>query len=77
MKISAQELSYNLYVLDPANTCCFENECEDEYDSVARQIIEDIKSGTDAKVAVGDAFRFAFSVELPYDLVVHIANMIV
>lgn len=38
-------LSEALYELDPANTCCKENKCFDEYDRIARSVINAESNG--------------------------------
>lgn len=37
--LSWSELSRLLYDLDPAHTCCVENEALDEYDLIARAVV--------------------------------------
>jgi len=53
---SRDDISRTLYLHDPMNTCCVENECHDEYDRVALGITERLASGQDLKTATHDEF---------------------
>lgn len=51
------ELSQVLYEIDPANTCCKENGCKDEYVLVARRMLSEMQSNSSA---TQDVFRDSF-----------------
>lgn len=55
MSNDVAKLSKILFELDIANTCCKENECYDEYDSAALQIVEMIPS-----MGLADAIEYVF-----------------
>lgn len=59
-----------LFKLDPANTCCAENEAYDEYESVANSIIEDLKSNShNLRDSIKKNMKFYFELEEDeYDL---------
>jgi len=54
--LSRDYISHTIYLHDPMNTCCVENECRDEYDRVALGITERLASGQDLKAATHDEF---------------------
>lgn len=58
-------LSKALYVIDPARTCCAENECFDEYDNVASHVIDTIKF---ENVSIEQAIKTVFLEEFEYEL---------
>ncbi len=53
-------LSEALYGLDLANTCCKENECFDEYDRIARTVIDAEKDGCPFTKALPDVMVTSF-----------------
>lgn len=57
-------LSDVLYTLDPASTCCKENECSDEYDIVASEILNDNGTLFDNIRLI---FKSSFDIELSKD----------
>lgn len=65
-----------LFQNDPMRTCCVENECNDEYDSVAAAIVNDVLTGTPVADAVETClfFDFALPVEAE-DLEVIVAEI--
>lgn len=55
-KYSEQKISKALFETDPMNTCCKENDCFDEYDSIAEAIAE--------RLAKGESLEQALTVEI-------------
>lgn len=53
-------LSEALYELDPANTCCKQNGCSDEYELIAQSIIAAEKTGVPVSVAIKRQMVAAF-----------------
>lgn len=53
-------LSEALYQLDPANTCCKENKCFDEYDRIARSVINAEIDGTPFSEALPEIMIASF-----------------
>ncbi|MBG22742.1 MAG: hypothetical protein CMF22_04695 [Idiomarinaceae bacterium] len=53
-------LSETLYHLDPANTCCNENKCFDEYDRIARSVIYSEHDGTPFSEALPEIMIASF-----------------
>ncbi|GGE69812.1 hypothetical protein GCM10011533_22730 [Streptosporangium jomthongense] len=49
---SVQQISQALFETDPMNTCCKENDCFDEYDGVAGDIVTRIGEGESLKRAL-------------------------
>lgn len=43
--VTTEQLSQALFQTDPANTCCKENDCFDEYDYLAEAIVERLMEG--------------------------------
>lgn len=68
-----KSLSNALYIIDPAHTCCVENECTDEYDNVARYIIADcdVKS---LEESIKCIFIEQFEIKLSDEVVNRICN---
>ncbi|MBY6064514.1 hypothetical protein [Pseudidiomarina sediminum] len=58
-----RHLSAALYDIDPARTCCRENECEDEYDAIAAAIIACIRDGESYPVAIRQQMILSFGRE--------------
>ncbi len=56
-------LSEALYELDPAHTCCKENECFDEYDRIARTVISAESDGEPFTEALPKVMVVSFGLE--------------
>lgn len=54
------EVSNILFEYDPANTCCVENECYDEYDLIAEDATKMIRGGWAVDESVLQALDHAF-----------------
>jgi len=54
------DLSAILYENDPMNTCCVENECIDEYDSVSEDIVISIEDGMPIELAIKTILNTSF-----------------
>ena len=61
--LTDERISNVLFEADPMRTCCKENDCFDEYDSVALSIFEKISSGQPVSEAISQAFVDWFEVE--------------
>jgi hypothetical protein len=61
--LSAPALSNFLYYLDPMHTCCVENECVDEYDRLARSVMERFSAGRPLRQSLIDECRIWFKSE--------------
>lgn len=61
--LTDERISQVLFETDPMGTCCKENDCFDEYDSVALSIYEKISSGQPVGEAISQAFLEWFEVE--------------
>ena len=70
------ELSDILYRLDPAHTCCKENECYEEYDGTADTIISFVKDGYSPTEAVEETFVSMFDIRIDPEMIFLITNMI-
>jgi len=61
--LTDEKISKVLFEVDPMRTCCKENDCFDEYNSVALSIFEKISSGQPVREAISQAFVDWFEVE--------------
>lgn len=61
---SHSELSKILFQADPMGTCCRENGALDEYDHVAHDLVERLKDGETADVALHEVLREWFGDDL-------------
>ena len=59
-----QEVSRALFETDPMHTACRENDCFDEYDRVARDVVAEIDDGATVRVALQRALVTWFGAEL-------------
>jgi len=64
-QLSMPFISLCLYQLDPMSTCCKENECFDEYDRIASEIIKVLDDGYTLRDTLTSQFSMWFDVELP------------
>lgn len=74
MKTPKIALSDVLYTLDPAHTCCVENECADEYDGIAEVILNRFEPPMLFSAVVKDVFCEYFDIELDNDTAINIYN---
>lgn len=56
-------LNAALFQIDPAGTCCKENDCGDEYLSFARETLVEIENGADASDAIVSNLEYYFTIE--------------
>ena len=61
-KLNATEISKILFEFDPMGTCCKENDCFDEYDSIARSIFQKLANGQSEGEAVSETLIDWFEV---------------
>jgi len=54
---TAEILSRALFYTDPMNTCCQENDCFDEYDAIAVDIVDRLENGASIKRALSEAIQ--------------------
>jgi len=54
---TAEILSRALFYTDPMNTCCQENDCFDEYDAVAVDVIDRFETGLSIDAALSEAIQ--------------------
>ncbi|KXS55522.1 MAG: hypothetical protein AWU57_84 [Marinobacter sp. T13-3] len=54
---TAEILSRALFYTDPMNTCCQENDCFDEYDAIAVDIVDRLEHGVSMKAALTGAIQ--------------------
>jgi hypothetical protein len=59
-----KDLSEILFEIDPAGTCCKQNDCFDEYDSIAAEIEHDYDQHGLFQQAVVENFEFYFEMQL-------------
>lgn len=59
-RMSVESINAALYVTDPMHTCCVENECDDEYVSVARTVLHHIQQGMVMEAALDQALCASF-----------------
>lgn len=64
MPLTAEQLSRALFEADPMDTCCKENDCFDEYDAIADDIVSRCEQGQSLEKAVRDTFDEWFGEEL-------------
>lgn len=60
----AEQISRALFETDPMHTCCVENECWDEYDTVAVQAAGYLADGCNLRQALHKALQDSFGAEL-------------
>ncbi|WMC10094.1 hypothetical protein PU634_13490 [Oceanimonas pelagia] len=60
----AERISRLLFDADPMHTCCRQNDCIDEYDAIAADIIHGLAQGKPLKQAIKQALTHAFGKEL-------------
>ena len=53
-----------MYDVDPGNTCCKENECTDEYDSIAAIIVDELDLGIPIETAISEVYVQFFNDEI-------------
>nr|WP_298377542.1 hypothetical protein [uncultured Halomonas sp.] len=56
MSLTAEQLSRALFDADPMDTCCKENDCFDEYDAIAEDIVSKREQGQPLEKALRDTF---------------------
>lgn len=61
-ELNATQISKILYEFDPMGTCCKENDCFDEYDSIARAICQKLANGHPVREAVSETLIDWFEV---------------
>ena len=66
--MNAERLNEVLFELDPARTCCVENECYDEYISIAEAIVS-FSDDDNLREIIKSTFMFDFDVELPNEMI--------
>lgn len=54
---TTEQISKALFESDPMNTCCKENDCYDEYDSVAAEVVQHLEEGATLKGALARAIN--------------------
>lgn len=59
-RMSVESINAALYMTDPMNTCCIENECEDEYQAIARTVLSHIQRGMVMEAALDQALCASF-----------------
>ena len=59
-----QEVSWALFETDPMHTACKENDCFDEYDRVARDVVAEIENGAELNAALETALGAWFGEDL-------------
>lgn len=64
MPLSAERLSRILFDTDPIGTCCKENDCFDEYDAIADDIVSRCQRGQPLDNALDETFEVWFGAEL-------------
>ncbi|MFD2191036.1 hypothetical protein [Pistricoccus aurantiacus] len=64
MPLTAEQLSRALFEADPMATCCKENDCFDEYDAIAEDIVSRREQGQSLEKTLGDTFDEWFGAEL-------------
>ena len=58
------KISHWLFTEDPMHTCCVENGAFDEYDAVARSVVEQLANGVDSYVVLQSVLTGWFGSEL-------------
>ncbi|MCH8529210.1 MAG: hypothetical protein LAT65_00015 [Saccharospirillum sp.] len=51
---TAEQISQALFQSDPMHTCCQENDCFDEYDTVSNDVAERVSRGQPIEAALHD-----------------------
>ncbi|PCD00953.1 hypothetical protein [Halopseudomonas pelagia] len=59
----ASRISEVLFYLDPMGTCCKENDCYDEYDSIAQSAFQKLSNGQPIGEAISETLMDWFEVE--------------
>ena len=59
----ASRISEVLFELDPMRTCCKENDCFDEYDSIAQSAFDKLSNGQPIGEAISETLMDWFEVE--------------
>lgn len=62
-ELNAIQISKVLFEFDPMETCCKENDCFDEYDAIARAILQKLAKGQPVDEAVSETLMDWFEVE--------------
>lgn len=58
-----EQISQVLFEIDPMGTCCKENDCFDEYDSVAQSAFDKLSNGQPIGEAISETLMDWFEVE--------------
>jgi hypothetical protein len=61
--LTDEQISQVLFETDPMGTCCKENDCFDEYDSIAGAIGERLENGQEIESAISETLIEWFSVD--------------
>lgn len=61
--MDASRISEVLFDLDPMSTCCKENDCFDEYDSIAQSAFDKLSNGQPIGEAISETLMDWFEVE--------------
>ncbi|ATG74861.1 hypothetical protein CGX12_09655 [Zobellella denitrificans] len=61
---SPEQISHLLFEADPMNTCCKENDCLDEYDNLAEDILTALNKGDTLENAVRQPLLIGFGEDL-------------
>ncbi|QEA37776.1 hypothetical protein FGL86_00965 [Pistricoccus aurantiacus] len=56
MPLTAEQLSCALFDADPMDTCCKENDCFDEYDAIAEDILSKREQGQSLEKSLRHTF---------------------
>lgn len=59
-KLTAESISRALFHADPMHTCCLENDCYDEYDRVADDVMDRLNAGEPLSAALVGAIVYWF-----------------
>ena len=59
-----QQVSEILFETDPMQTACRENDCFDEYDRVARAVVDEMEDGVSARAALERVLAEWFGADL-------------
>ncbi len=62
-ELNATQISKILFEFDPMGTCCKENDCFDEYDSVAQSAFDKLSNGQPIGEAISETLMDWFEVE--------------
>ncbi|MEA3250585.1 MAG: hypothetical protein U9Q35_03240 [Pseudomonadota bacterium] len=64
MTLYVTQVSRVLFESDPMGTCCKENDCFDEYDAIADDIVSRCQRGQPLESAIRGTFEEWFGIEL-------------